>query len=154
MTGNIRHNCVPQERLCACGKKLLWGNKTGKCRPCLIADPEYHARKAEAIKKAFVYNPVLRVKHIAALAENNRRPERRKQSGEQAKRIRLWEHGLPKVTDEVRKRGGQTLTERKLADIPLEHRETYASLVRKVGAKQATKIIGEHVEATLRRAHQ
>lgn len=145
--------CVPQARLCACGKKLYWGNKTGKCRPCLNSDQDYHARKAEAIKKAFAYDPTLRIKHVAAVAEINRRPERRKQSGEQAKRIRLWEYGLPNVTPEVRERGGKTLTDRRLEAVPLEHRETYKSLVKKVGAQSALEMVMDHVKTAVKRAH-
>ena len=59
---------------CACGKRLSWGNKTGKCRPCLNADPEYHARKAEAIRRAFQHRPELQTKRANAIAAANACP--------------------------------------------------------------------------------
>ena len=139
---------------CACGKRLSWGNKSGKCRPCLNADPDYHARKAAAIRRAFQHHPELQTKRANAIAEANRRPERRAQSGEQARALRIWEKGLPatKSPDAIA-RQVQTMTERKLAHIPLAYRDEYRRLTRKYGAAEATRLILDHAQATARRAY-
>jgi len=97
--------------------------------------------------------PEIEAARIAKIREANRRPERRKRSGEIAKAIRLWEHGLPHMTPDVFRRCGQTNSERRLAHIPLAHRETYAVLVKKLGAKEAARIILDHAERVAERAH-
>lgn len=134
-----------------CANRLAWGNKTGLCRACLNADPGYHARKAEAIRQVFRYHPELREKQRRAVAESNRRPERRAQSGQQASERRIWEKALPLVTAEVRARQGQTNSQRRLADIPLAHRDEYQRLVKKLGAREARRIIKEHARAVAER---
>lgn len=135
-----------------CSKPITRNSKTGLCAKCSNTDPEIVAKRAEARRRAFLLNPELRKKQRDAVAESNRQPHRRAQSGEQAKRIRLWEYGLPKVTDEVRQRAAQTFSERLMADIPHAHREHYKVLAGKVGAKEARRIILDHADKVVDRA--
>lgn len=134
-----------------CDARICRDNKSGLCRSCINKDPDFIARRSKAIRRAFMADPLLREKHRRAVAEANRRPERRERSGEQARRLRLWEHGLPKITAEVRKRQGAAQTERRLAHIPLERRDEYRVLAKKYGAAEASRIIIEHQEVVLRR---
>lgn len=135
-----------------CGGSVSAQSKTGLCRVCVLSDPEVVARRAEARRKAFLHNPELRAKQRQALAESNRQPHRRAQSGQQARSLKLWEYGLPKVDGDVRKRAGETLSNRMLADIPLAHRDDYAVLVRKVGADAARQIIKSHAAKVAERS--
>lgn len=98
-------------------------------------------------------DPTKRERHRAALAESNSRPERRERARRQATEQRLWEAGLPCVTAEARARQGRTQTENRLSHIPLERRDEYRVLAKKYGAAEATRIVLEHHETVLRRAH-
>jgi hypothetical protein len=138
---------------CACGKKLCWGNKTGMCRACINADPAFIARRADAIRKAFQHNPEYRVRHIEALAASNRRPDRRARSGQLARELRIWEKGLPNVTAASHAETARKTSEARLAHIPLAYRDEYKRLVRKIGAKDAARVILDLADANARRAH-
>ncbi len=148
MTGRASTDCR------TCAKPISTGSKSGLCRVCSNSDPEIVARRTEARKLAFALHPEYRQRQREALTAFNRQEHRRKQSGEQAKAMRLWERGLPMVTADVRARQGRTMTERRLADIPLAFRDDYRILVKKVGAKEARKAILELAAKVAERAHR
>jgi len=137
-----------------CANPISSGSRSGLCRPCANVCPELNAKRAEARRKAFALHPEYRQRQREALTASNRQEHRRKQSGEQARAMRLWERGLPMVTPEVRARQGATATERRLADIPLAFRDDYRILVKKVGAKEARKAILELAAKVAERAHR
>jgi len=137
-----------------CANPISAGSRSGLCRPCANVDPDINAKRAEARRKAFALHPEYRQRQREALAASNRLDHRRKQSGDQAKSMRLWECGLPMVTPDVRARSGKTMTERRLAHIPLAFRDDYRILVKKVGAKEACKAILELAAKVAERAHQ
>ena len=139
-------------RVClGCGGPVTTHSKTGRCRSCVWKVPEMAARRTVAIQRAFMADPEKRERHRQALAEANRRPERRAQSSEHARARRIWERGYAAMTPEVRARIGKTLSEKALAHIPLERREEYKKLVKEIGAAEAARIVLAHQEAVLRR---
>lgn len=138
---------------CGCGKDLFPTNKTGKCRDCLNADPDYLKRRGEAIKRAFDLDPMKRQRQRDGIAAHNRSAKARARSGQLAREIRLWEHGLPKIDAAVRRRQAETYSNNRLADIPIERREEYKKLAKAYGATYARHVIHKHQEAVLRRGH-
>lgn len=137
-----------------CAGPITSGSRTGLCRTCSNNCPELNAKRAEARRRAFALHPEYRKRQRDAVAAANRREERRRQSGEQAKALRLWEHGLPCMTQEVRRRQGQTNTAKKFSDIPLAYWDDYRILVKKIGAAEARKAIFDLAAKALERAHK
>lgn len=136
-----------------CAAPITAGSRTGFCKPCSQKDPETRARRAEGRRRAFALHPEYRQRQREAIAAHNRSDAMRRRSGELAKSLKLWEHGLPAVTPEVRARQGATMTEQRLAEIPLAYRDDYRILVKKVGAKDARKAILELAAKAISRAH-
>lgn len=139
-------------RCLKCQSAISAQSKTGLCRACAQSDPDVVARRTEGRRKAFLHHPELRIKHRNAVAASNRQPHRREQSGEHARRLKLWESGLPRITSEVRKRAAVTLSNRLLEGIPLAFRQEYAALVRKIGADSARRVILDHAAKVAARA--
>jgi hypothetical protein len=137
-----------------CASPISAGSRSGLCKRCANTDPDINAKRAEARRRAFELHPEYRQRQREAVTAANRQEYRRKQSGEQAKALRLWELSAAKMTPEVRAQQGRTMTERRLAHIPLAYRDDYRILVRKVGAKEARKAILELAAKVIARAHK
>lgn len=140
------------ERFCSCGVAITRHSRSGQCRTCAMSSPEVCERRTAGIRAAYRHNPDFLERQRRWMAELNRQPEARARSGEQARRIKLWEYGLPKMMPEVRARQGKTLSDRRLAHIPEEVREEYRSLVaRDFTAAEAERIVTEHLAREVER---
>lgn len=105
--------------------------------------------RAEKIRMTYAARPELRL----AVAERNRRPERRAQSAAQARRQRQHEVAQAAITPEARRRQGQATTASRLAHIPADVLEFYLDLTRRkrLKAAEATRIALDHHTAQLAR---
>jgi hypothetical protein len=135
MTGRPR---TRQRRHCAtCGKELSKSARGTLCRTHYTNDADANARRAETIKRTFAFNPHLLAKRSRAIAEANRRPERRARSVQLAHERKLWELGLAAANKpQARARQGKTCSANRLAHIPEDMRQYYLSLTRR-GIKAA-----------------
>lgn len=138
-------------RSCA-GPVSKW-SKSGLCRVCIKRDPEFQANRIAKLRLAFASRPEVAEGRRKWLTELNRTPEARARSGEQAHKIKLWEHGLPTITPEVRKRAGATARENRLVGIPHEVRDLYLDLIRlgRLPAAEAREITLAHHETMMAR---
>lgn len=137
----------------ACQGPVSKWSKSGLCRACLVADPEFQAHRIAKLRMAFATRPELAERQRKWLTELNRTPAARARSGEQAAAIRLWEYGQAKQTPEARKRQAATMRETRLAGIPHEVRDLYCELVRvrRVPAAEAREAVLAHHEAMMAR---
>lgn len=105
--------------------------------------------RSEKIRMAYASRPELAL----AVAERNRRPERRAQSAEQARRQQQHKIAQAGITPEARRRQGAATTATRLAHIPADVLEFYFDLTRRkrLKAAEATRIALDHHTAQLAR---
>lgn len=140
-----------KSKVCAaCAGPVSYGSSL--CRTCFAKDPAIQERRTAGIRRAFA-DPLNRQRQRDAVTEANRRPERRAQSGELARKVRLWEHGLPRVDSDVRKRGGETWSARRMAHVPADYHGLYRELTkqRRLPADEALGVVLRQQEDDLAR---
>lgn len=137
----------------ACSAPITRHSRSGLCRPCWFADPEEQARRIAALRAAFAHRPELAEANRRRMAAMNRTPEARARSARNVRRDRLWERSLAAITPESRRKRGETIRQRNLADIPPALREEFLRL-RSMGFSkaEAKQIVLDHHQARSGRA--
>lgn len=150
MTGRPRTRPI---RNCAtCGRELSRSTRGQYCRDHYTHDSAGREKRAASVKRYFALNPHALAARSKAVAEANRRPERRELARSQAVERRLWEQGLAAASaPEARARQGKACSESRLAHVPLERRDEYRSLSARYGAAEAFRIVMEHHATVLSR---
>lgn len=146
-------------RFCStCSTPIRGNGKTGKCRSCAIralcADPEWMARRNDALRRRFQADPAMAKTFADRLRKLARSPEGRQRSRESAITRRLWETSPQQPAgSDARKRAGRALSMTALAHIPRDYHDEYRRLTRskRMLAADATAIILDMVEADRRR---
>ena len=105
-------------RTCA---KAIKGGSTGLCKSCAAVDPELRAKRIAASKQAWAMHPEYAEKHRLASTAHNRTNE-------------AWKAKI-----------GKASIERTLGDIPECLRDDYRKLSKRLGAKDARRIILDHI---------
>jgi len=136
-----------------CHSPITRQSKSGMCKHCVLSarnsDPEFQAKRTNAVKLAFRLRPELSASRRAAIIEINKSPEKRLRQSQRNLETNAIAKARDGCTDESRKRGGKTHSARCLAHIPPEYRDEYRRLIKykRLTANEASSaILAQHAK--------
>lgn len=132
-------------RVCECGAPISKRSKTGRCQPCanrfVNNSPEMKAKRAEGIRRKWATDKEFAARMKRQATERIMSPEVREKSRAAFMLNQPWTKAQRDAASYAR--GGRSISERRLAHIPITLRGKYRYLVRskRMSAADATAAV-------------